>query len=204
MGVVGMPNAAARPDGRNLMAWGWVGLVVGVLATIVGFMLPVFTDPGSAGAPPYVPPTIPEINVWKWPVTWFGIGSTNIGVLLVLAGYIVHAVSLVPGSSPSSPPESMAPESAVARTATAPAASEEVQNDDADSSTIRTLIIGAVVVVVLAAALMIGAGRSREVPVHSALPEDNAIMALEQSADALAAEAAEARNEADAVLDAAE
>ena len=98
------------------MGWGAVALAIGILTTVIGIILPMFSDSGSEGALPYVAPRMPVLNPWKWPVTWCGIGLTNIGVLLLLAGYIVRAIYFLPGRgatvAPAAIPDS-APPSAV-------------------------------------------------------------------------------------------
>lgn len=86
-----------RPNGGSVLVTGWSTFAVGAILCVIGISMPIFSDPGSYSSSPYIPSTPPTVNAWKWPVTWLGLGLTNIGVLLVAVGYIVRAMFFLPG-----------------------------------------------------------------------------------------------------------
>ena len=78
-----------RSDGSSMIGFGWCGIAFGILFTIIG-MFPGGggTYDGAYGIPP------PTYHL-GWVV--IGGGLFNLGLLLLLAGFIIRAIWFLPG-----------------------------------------------------------------------------------------------------------
>lgn len=83
-----------RPDGSEMIQWGWVLISLGALLLLIGLVVPTFSDPGYSG---YLSERAPTLNPWKWPLIWLGIGLPNLGVVVLLVGHVVRAIWFLPG-----------------------------------------------------------------------------------------------------------
>ena len=62
-----------RPTGERPMFWGWIGITVGILMSVLGVMIDAFT------------------------LVLIGGGMANLSLVSLVAGYIVQAISFLPG-----------------------------------------------------------------------------------------------------------
>jgi di/tricarboxylate transporter len=81
------PAQWVRPDGRSAIAGGSAAVILGIICVLISFMInPYEYGQVDAGA-----------LRWQWGLLFFGAGIAQIGLMLWLAGYIVKAISFLPG-----------------------------------------------------------------------------------------------------------
>lgn len=78
---------AVPPDGSWLISMGRIAAIGGLAVALIGLMSSPYAGPGMTS----------NYNAWKWPLTWAGVSATNLGVLLLVVGIIVRALSFLPG-----------------------------------------------------------------------------------------------------------
>jgi protein-S-isoprenylcysteine O-methyltransferase Ste14 len=81
-------NETQRPTGDTPKLVGGVLFVAGLLSFLFSFAVSVTSYDGSLDA---------KALAWKWLLTWTGAGMLHLGLLIWLVGYIVHAISFLPG-----------------------------------------------------------------------------------------------------------
>lgn len=151
----------SRPDGGVVMGWGWGLLVLGGLLLVIGLIMPTFSDPGRDAIGTYVPAVLPTINPWKWPLIWLGLGLTNVSVLMLLAAYIVRAISFLPdrdgaGASPRTIPSSQR-ETEEGEVAPPDAAATAFDPGGADRATLWLMAVcGLIAAIIIIVAMMPG------------------------------------------------
>jgi hypothetical protein len=83
-------NVEQRPTGKNAKLIGGLTLGVGLSAFLCSLLVSTTGYDGSLD---------PNALSMKWALAWFGAGFFHFGLLIWLVGYVVHAISFLPGKN---------------------------------------------------------------------------------------------------------
>ena len=88
--VIRLSHIISRPNGGTLIGIGWTGMAIGLTCLLVGLCMSSTLSDFTLSAP--------EINPWKWPLTWGGVAIVNLATLVLSVGAIIRAMFFLPGS----------------------------------------------------------------------------------------------------------